>query len=305
MTWTRKAGVFCLAFLFASSAHLCQRSIDADRMASQKQLMRDTVPSGPVLRVASSGFHVLTADVLWIRTILAFGETVGQKEVRDERWAAWLEGSLQAVVELDPTWITPYQWGGLMLEVSEAPEAAQTLYTQATEQFPDDYRFWFSLGMVQYLSFSDPQGAAKSVARAAECPGAPEWYAMAALAYGSERDTEEASILYLRAQLDQTGDPELRASIEARIQRLDHQRLVNQIQEVREELERQLGAPVSTIAELESLTGSRLPPDPMGAGWVVDLDAQIRSQRIAEENADKDLNAARSLLTNPRIRAAR
>jgi tetratricopeptide (TPR) repeat protein len=303
MSGVRRAGVFGLALLLAGLAHLCQRSIDSDRMASQQQLLRDTVPSGPVLRVASSGFHVLTADVLWIRTVLAFGETLGQDEARDEQWAAWLEGSLQAVVELDPTWRTPYQWGGLMLEVSEAPEGALSLYTSATEQFPEDYRFWFSLGMVQYLSFSDPQAASESVARAAECPGAPEWYAMAALAYGSERDTEEASILYLRAQLDQTGDPELRASIEERIQRLDHQRLVAQIQAVREELERQLGRPLSTIEELESMSGSRLPPDPMGAGWMVDLDGQILSQQIADEKAGQALKSARSLLTNTRIQA--
>lgn len=303
MTGLRRVGVLGLAVLSAGLAHLCQRTIDADRMASQQQLLRDTVPSGPVLRVASSGFHVLTADVLWIRTVLAFGETLGQAEAKEGQWTAWLEGSLLAVVELDPTWRTPYQWGGLMLEVSESPEGALQLYTLATERFPEDYRFWFSLGMVQYLSFSDPQAASESVARAAECPGAPEWYAMAALAYGSERDTEEASILYLRAQLDQTGDPELRASIEERIQRLDHQRLVSQIQAVREELERQLGRPLSTIAELESVSGSRLPPDPMGAGWVVDLEAQICSQQIADEKAAQALKSARSLLTNTRIQA--
>ncbi|MFT5584970.1 MAG: tetratricopeptide (TPR) repeat protein [Cognaticolwellia sp.] len=303
MTSLRKVGVFGLALLFASLAHLSQRSIDAARKAGQQELLRDTVPSGPVLRVASSGFHVLVADVLWIRSILAFGETLGQDEARDEQWAAWLEGSLLAVAELDPSWRTPYQWGGLMLEVSGAPQGAENLYTLATEQFPDDYRFWFSLGMVRYFSFSDPQGAAESVARAAECPGAPEWYAMAAIAYGAKQDTEEASILYLQAQLDQTGDPELRARIEERIKRLDHLRLVSQIRQVRLGLERNLGHPVSTIEELESLAGSRLPPDPMGAVWVFDVDGQVRSEVIAQEGAAKDLRAARSLLINPRIRA--
>ncbi len=299
----RRVGVLGLALLFALLAHLSQRSIDRARRANQLELQRDTVPSGPVLRVASSGFHLLVADVLWIRSILAFGESFGQEEAGNEQWGVWLEGSLLAVAELDPSWRTPYQWGGLMLEVAGSPTGAESLYTLATQRFPDDYRFWFSLGMVRYFSFSDPQGAAESVARAAECPGAPEWYALAALAYGAERDTEEASILYLQAQLEQTGDPELRARIEERIQRLNHQRLLSQIQKVRRELEGQLGHAVSTIAELESLAGSPLPPDPMGAGWVIDVDGEVRSKLIAQERSAKALRGARSLLTNFRIHA--
>lgn len=290
-----------LGLLCAGGAHLCQRSVDPGRREASAQHRRDTVPSGPLLRVASSGFHVLVADVLWLRTVLAFGEIHDEHTLTQYGFGEWLAGSVNAISELDPQWRTPYQWGGLMLEVAEEPQAAKELYQRGVQVFPEEYRFWFALGMLEYFSFEDPQAASLAMERAADCPGAPEWFAVASLAYGSEQETEEAGIQFLRSQLEATPDPDLRANIQARIQRMEHQRLARQIAQAKEELEAQLG-PILSISALEEAAGRALPDDPMGAGWVVDIDGQVRSRVIAEERAAKELRGARALMTNPRLK---
>jgi hypothetical protein len=255
-----------------------------------------------VLQVASSGFHVLVADVLWLRTVLAFGEIHDEGTLAQFGFGEWLAGSLHAISELDSEWRTPYQWGGLMLEVANEPQAAKEVYQRGVQAFPDEYRFWFALGMLEYFSFEDSQAASQAMARAAECPGAPEWFAVASLAYGAEQETEEAGIQYLRSQLDATADPDLRAGIQARIQRLEYQRLERQIAQVKSELEDQIG-PILTIQGLEEAAGRGLPEDPLGVGWVVDVDGVVRSSLVGEERAEKDLRSARAMLTNPRIHA--
>lgn len=293
-----RALAFGLALVCAGSAHFCQREIDPSRRAQALEAQRDTVPSGPVLQVASSGFHVLVADVLWLRTVLAFGEMYEKGTLDDGRAGDWLGGAVLATSELDPDWRTPFQWGGLMLEVANEQDAARELYRLGVKTHPQEYRFWFAWGMLEYFHYEDPQAASLALSKAAECPGAPPWFAEAALAYGAERDTEEAAIHYLNAQLEATSDPELRANIEDRIHRLDHQRLVAQIGEVRRDLEQSLG-PMPSIAALERAAGRPLPADPMGAGWMVDVDGTIRSRVIAEELAEKDRMSARRMLINP------
>lgn len=291
-----------LGLLCAGGAHLCQRGVDEGRRESAAKHRRDTVPSGPILRVASSGFHVLVADVLWMRTVLAFGEIHDEDTLAEHGFGDWLAGSVFAISELDPQWSTPYQWGGLMLEVAEEPQAAKELYLRGVQVFPDEYRFWFALGMLEYFNFEDPVAASEAMAKAAACPGAPEWFRVASLTYGSDRETEEAGIQFLRSQLESTPDPDLRASIQERIQRLEHQRLEGQIAQVKAELEAQVG-PILSLAALEEAAGRPLPEDPMGRGWVIDVDGQVRSEGIAEERADRDLRSARALLTSPLIRA--
>lgn len=290
-----------VGLLCAGGAHLCQRGLDPGRRTTSAEYRRDTVASGPLLRVASSGFHVLVADILWMRTVLAFGEIHDENTLAQHGFGDWLSGSILAISELDPQWSTPYQWGGLMLEVAEEPQAAKAVYQRGVEAFPDEYRFWFALGMLEYFSFEDTQAASQAMARAAECPGAPEWFAVASLAYGSDQETEEAGIQFLRSQLDATPDPDLRASIESRIQRLEHQRLERQIAQVKTELEAQLGA-ILSISALEQAAGRALPQDPMGVGWIVDVDGVVRSQVIAEERAAKDLRSGRALMTNARLK---
>lgn len=291
-----------LAVLCAASAHFCQRGVDPERRAQALEARRDTVPSGPLLRVASSGFHLLVADVLWLSTVLAFGEMFQNDALNERGFGAWLGGSVLATSELDPSWRTPVQWGGLMLEVVGEEDAAKELYERGVQVRPDEYRFWFALGMLEYFHYEQPQAASEALAQAAECPGAPAWFAEAAVAFGSERDSDQAAIQYLGAQLESTTDPELRANIEDRIHRLQHQTIQGQIAEVRAELERSLG-PVPSIAALERAAGRPLPADPMGAGWVLDVDGVIRSKAIAEELAAKDLRAGRALLKSRRLRA--
>lgn len=298
-----QALVLAIAVSAASLAHLAQRRIDPLRRQAQDRSDRDAVASGELVRVAASGSELLVADVMWVRAVLAFGEGFQEQGLSAPGWSTWFAGTLDAVTTLDPTWATPYIWGGMMLEVAEDPRAAAGIYRRGAANLPDDYRFWFNLGMLEYFQFDDPQAAAGYMKRASECPGAPGWFANAAVAYGSERETRQAALTYLRQELESTADPDLRSDIQARIAKLEHEILAADINQVREQVEAQLGRSLSSPQELVDRTGTPLPPDPLEGEWILDVDGEIRSSVHAELLRDAALKGARGILTSPRVQA--
>ena len=62
-------------------------------------------PSGEQMRVVSTGQEEPLADLLWVRTVLVFGERFDVSS--GDQWTTWLEQMILATTTLDPTWRTP------------------------------------------------------------------------------------------------------------------------------------------------------------------------------------------------------
>lgn len=296
MSWRLSLVATVVGALGAGLAHTAQRSADAVRRdidVAQELLF---APQGEVLRVASLDHHMLAADVLWLRSVLEFGARFDQ--ARDDRWAEWFSRSIRAITALDPRWRTPYVYGGIMLKVVGAPEVSTEIFKLGSERLPNDYYLPFSVGMNYYLEESNNEEAAEWLLLASKRPGAPAWYAVAAVAFREQEKERQQAIHYLRDEIDSTADPRLKQLLERRLNLLIHDEIAELFDGAVSRYTERLGRPPADINAL--LSGGfivEIPEDPMGEGWVIDIDGHVRSTVIAREQAGRDLKHERSMLT--------
>jgi hypothetical protein len=170
------AVIALVAVLLAHRAHTALDQIrfkdsDADRIF---------LPSADALRVASMGYHTVTADLFWVRSVLTFSEIHANSTPEDARW---LDAMLTTVAVLDPKWRTVYYHGGGMLRVCDSIHESDGLFEKGMENLPEEPYFPFSIGMNAYLYLKDLDRAAYYLDLASQIPGAPPWYASAAAAF--------------------------------------------------------------------------------------------------------------------------
>lgn len=267
--------------LGAALAAVAQPRADATRTPRGERAAVLFAPDGATLRVAASGFHEVAADVLWFRAALVFGERYQADP--DPAWTEVFARTVLAVTELDPTWRTPYFYGGSLLRVLGNIEASDEVFRRAVEHRPDDWYFAFSLGMNEYLYRDDPRAAAAWFERAAALPKAPAWYAAAAAAMRHAAGEREPAIRYLRDVLQRTESPAIRADTERQLGRLLHNQLVDGWEGACKAWRVANGRRLERPEDLARL-GFTLPPNPRGDAWVVGLDGVVRS---AESEADR------------------
>lgn len=283
----------------AAVSHSAQ--LVADSARRNLDVAQETLfaPKGDVLRVVSLDQHMLVADILWMRSVLEFGSRYGQEN--DARWAEWFSRSIRAVTALDPHWRTPYVYGGIMLKVVGASDVSTEIFELGAQQLPDDYYLPFAAGMNYYLDGEHPEKAAEWLEIASKRPNAPQWYAMAAVAFREKRYERQQAIHYLRDEIEATEDPHLREQLQTRLDGLVHDEIASKFDEA---VERYVGLRGEAPRRVEDLLDAHLinsvPEDPMGESWVIDLDGHVRSTVVARELAAKDLRFERRMLTASR-----
>ena len=278
--------VLVIAGLVAHQAH---RYSDAVRF-SDTSLERVFLPSAEALKIASMGYHTITADLFWVRSVLTFSELYEDSSDEDVRW---LDAMLTSVATLDPSWRTVYFHGGGMLRVCNAIEQSDALFLRGMENLPEEPYFPFSIGMNAYLYRGDRARAAEYLAIAAKIPGAPPWYAAAAAGFLDEDGGRQAAIRYLKEQIEGASDPSLVRALTRKLNLLLHDDLVERLADHRASLRARGEDPTGP-----ELLGS-LPPDPMGGAWLLSPDGVVRSSVIDEQMASKARADERWMLTVP------
>lgn len=272
-----------LITLGAAGAHQAQRAADARRFG------RDDPeswvhPDGRALRVAALGQHVLVADVVWVRALLYFAETLDRpSDVKRE----WQRASLDAVTTLDPRWRTPYFYGGSFLRLLGDVESSDALLERGMRWLPADPYFPFAVGMNAFLYRHDAERAARFVGLAAGLPGAPEWYRNAAAGILDRSGQRRVALRYLHEQLEAEARPAAREVLLRKQRQLLHDELADQINAGAAAFSAQVGRPPREPAELGAL-----PPDPFGEAWIIAPDGVIRS--AAAERVERAAAQARA-----------
>ncbi len=289
----RQLLLLLIAALAGVLAHLCQRRVDSQRFDAAAATEILYLPSGPSLRVGAMGYHEPLADLMWLRAVLLFGDRHGRDP--DPAWGHWLAGMIDAINVLDPSWRTPYHYGGMMLRVCGNVDASDRVFTAAMEAMPDDHFFPFAIGMNHYLVRDDAQEAVKWIQRAAEIPGSPSWYRVAAAGIMARKDMRAMAIRFLEEQRDSTTDEGLRAVLQLKLSKLFHEEYAEQLAELQQRFRQARGRDLASLQELVQ-AGVRLPPDPLGGEWILAPDGVIRSTVQEEEEAQRARDAERSFL---------
>ena len=292
MRWVALA----LVVLGGWGAHLLQARLDETRHSGVDRHELMVIPGGQALRAAAMGYDSLVADMLWARAVLVYGELLG-KPTEPAR-LTWLGKMILAVVELDPTWRTPYYYGATLLSTSGAVDASDAVLLAAIEQMPEDSYFPFALGMNHYIHREDAEAAGEWIRMAAALPGAPDWYEMAARGLVVKKLGLESAIRYLREEIASTEDPDLRAQLETRLDDVVHQRWVEELEDARADAEAKLGRPLSSLDELVTLGAApQLPEDPLGGTWMINVDGDVTSTVAEEAFTAQQLRWERRLLS--------
>jgi len=268
----------------AGLAHFGQTRADAQRHEVAVDMDVMFLPDGPTLRVASMGYQEVVADLLWIRTALLFGERWGQGSTA--AWEPWIKGMIRAITTLDPTWRTPYYYGGMFLRVLEDVDGSDEIFMAGAEAFPQDSFFPFAVGMNAYLLRNDAESAAKWVVEASNRPGAPAWYKAAAAGFLANRDQRVTAIRFLQEERNTTTDPDVREALDSKLAELTHDEFAERLEQLAADWKVRNGRDVTDPSEL----GITLPPDPLEGTWIVAPDGRIRSS-VREKRETLDAQA--------------
>lgn len=280
-----------MVFLGGFGAHQAQLSVDPARMADDSANRRIFVPSPTATKVASMGFDMVVADMLWVRAVLLFVDFLDSDQ---ENGAVWTRTVLKTVATLDPGWRTPFFYGGSMLRLLEDIEGSDEIFGDGMESFPEDAYFPFSIAMNAYLVHQDMAKAVKFLKRAADLPNAPKWYRTAAAEFISREGQRKAALMYLKQQLDEANSEKERVLLGNKYKSLLYDQVAEVLERRQDKWERHHGRNLSRVEAL-----APLPPDPLGGEWFIAPDGRVRSTIKDPLVATRAKNEERSILVNP------
>jgi tetratricopeptide (TPR) repeat protein len=134
--------------------------------------MRYAVPSLSAITLLATDFENLIADSYWMLFLQLNGENLVEEdpEKRDFRQAF---PTLSLITGLDPKFHDAALFGSWALADGERLDEARTLIRNGMERHPQDYRYPYQMGVLEFLYGRRYLEAGQYFEQAAELPGAP------------------------------------------------------------------------------------------------------------------------------------
>jgi tetratricopeptide (TPR) repeat protein len=226
-------------------------------------------------RLMALGFREVSADLLWLRAGIAYGE--GARGGRLE--AGEIAGLINAAVELDPYYYDAYWYGATFLP----PREAIALLEKARRRFPHDWKLPEMIGFLYQLHLRDYRTAARYYEQAAALPGHPPYVPSLAGRFYTEEGDLESAIRVLENFYATCERADLKEDFGRRLTQLSNIKL---LEDACAEFARWAQRRPRDLAELTSAgILSQLPEDPYGGRYYL-----TRRGRVA---CDRDRNGLR------------
>lgn len=182
------------------------------------------VPKPSVARILSLGESELLADLIWVRTLVYYGDgLIHQTGMPD------VDKLVELVNALDPQFRRPYRWGGFAtvfrrrVATLEEYEASVAILRRGVKAFPGDWELHWTLGLRLFFDIKGKdedeqrrlheEGAAE-IEQAMRLPGAPPTLAVTALAMRTKLGQRDRALRELRELVLATDDPKARAELQ-------------------------------------------------------------------------------------------
>jgi hypothetical protein len=262
--------IICATVLAASlggAALMSQRTARLREGAGREEVLY--LPAPRILKRVSLGYDGLLADIYWTRTVQYFGERHHRKAMRYELLAPLLD----TTTELDPHLLIAFQFGSVFLaqmppEGAGEPDQAVQLVERGITANPAQWRLYYYLGWIEY-DRRNYAAASRAFARGSEVKGAPAAMKVlsAAMAqHGGDRETAQ----FLWTQIYQTtDDPDIRANAVKRLQALQVDEDVENLENALQAYRRAAGHFPDTWMELEAVGWRGQAIDPVGNAYVL------------------------------------
>jgi len=260
-----------MALLLAAGAHLSRGDAFSHHRSTQRYEDVYYLPSPTTLAVASLGHREALADLIWLRTLVYFGDELihGGTKVNMLRYA-------DAMLSLDPYFKRIYQWVGTVALYRDGPPNKKDMWTavryleNGMRLFPNDGALAWNLGATYaYELVQGELDPAKRLQfkvkgheyiRVAVLRGAaPDWVAAQTARHFAQLGRKEEAVRHLREVLATVTDPKAKADLEVQLVRLEGEAFVYKIRAFRETFEKRKKANYPYLpAGLFALVGERL-----------------------------------------------
>lgn len=263
-----------LVLLVVAAAAMATRQVRlrAFDLHQQGQRYEDIyyLPSADWLRAFSLGFHDALADLIWCRSLVYFGEELGQRgEVKH------VFEYTDAILTLDPDFREPYRWVAMAAiyrpkEVSMADglRAAEYLH-RAVQRWPSDGELHWDYGSLLRFELAPLERdrarkqqlierAAPHLEIAARKGEGPPWLALNSADLLNKLGRTEQAIRHLEELYGTVRDESVKQEIEQRLTQLRTESYVVALKEAHEQLERSRAASYPYLSQdLFLLVGER------------------------------------------------
>lgn len=171
------------------------------------------LPNGTFLKGAALGYDALLADILWIRGIGYFADQYHEKGNY-----FWLFRLLEAAVELDPKYIEPYEFGGIVLanEIGDIKHSTILLKRGMENVSRDNPRYWylpFFLAFNYWYHENDYSQGAEYLSVAASFPQAPAYLPMLTARMYADADNAATALPFLDEMIKSAESDERRDAL--------------------------------------------------------------------------------------------
>lgn len=230
-TFLKKLLWFAAAFAVLGGAMASLQQVRIQRTFVPQQMDSFYLPPQQTLRLASLGYTRLLADLLWVKTLVYFGE-----EMNGARRQTWLSEHVWRVVGLDPSFELAYSWGGAAMLYggriidNETVRLSNAFYREAMRRFPGNWRYPAALAfnlVYEYKPESDEEAARnreeaiRLFEAASRMEGAPGYLKVFAVSEMNKAGMDRVAAEYLREAYAAATDEEERKMLARRLEKLD------------------------------------------------------------------------------------
>ena len=217
-------------------------------------------------------------------------QLVGGTEQQPQDHAEYIGRNVDLVTTLDPWVDHPYRFAAIWLtESAEQVETANRLLYRGIEHHPTQWRNYFYLGFNQFFYQGEHALAAETLENAARLDGAPKYLPRLVARLRSQSADLEAAVIFLVQLLEDTKDPERRATLQAGLDEVDVERKARMLERARSQYAQLHGRDITHVADLVAGPNPVLralpPAEPVSipdalrgrAQWELDRDGKIIS----------------------------
>lgn len=219
-------------------------------------------------RILSLGNAGILSDFLFLKVLTFYGEHVMRHDViTDEGWKYLVDG-LDVVTELDPFFLDPYVFaqGVLAWEKGKTKEAIRLL-NRGVEHRKEDWRLPFYVGFNYFYILGDYEKGADYLMIASRRPNSPSFLSTLAARVGYYSGKPQTAIVFLRAMISDTENPNIRARLELRVLALENAARLDSL--VAKYAEKEGSLPESVNDLIAAGYIDKIPEDPYGGQWII------------------------------------
>jgi len=225
VTWF-SAWFACLGLMFLSLHRL-----EAERTFIPQNMDSFYLPSARALKIGSLGYRHMLADLMWVKTLMYFGE-----EMNGPKRQTWLAAHAWRVIALDPDFELAYQWagaamlyGGRVID-NETVRASNEFYRAAVRRFPHNWKHPAALAfnLVYELKAESPEEAERNrqeaiglFRAASRMAGAPPYLRTFTITQLTKAGMNQLAAEYVREAYAAASDEEERRLLSLRLKDLD------------------------------------------------------------------------------------